>query len=443
MPNRLRPLLFGLILLHPRAAQAALTVQSISGGSSAAAMVAQLIGPGVTASNITFSGDPHAGGTFTGGAGIIGFNSGIVLSSGQVTDVIGPNNTTNTSTSYGRPGDADLNAMAGVTVTADAAILEFDFVPSNAILQFTFVFGSEEYPEFVGQFNDGFVLKVNGANAAKIPGTNTTVSINNVNNFTNASDYVDNAGGAFNTQLDGFTVAMTVAVSVNVGVTNHMKIAIGDALDDAVDSVVFVKAGSFIAPTPSATPSITPTFSVTPTFSESPTITLTHTNTATPSATPTFSDSPTFSATPTVTCTSTESPTFSITPTFSASPTFSITPTPSMTATITPTFTETPEPLLLTLLPPNPNPSNGSDGTFIPYRLSTDADLRIDVWTVAGERTRHLHPGWRTRGVHEEFWDQRNESGTKVASGIFIYKVTAVSALGEEKSDYKKCAVTR
>lgn len=442
MPRRLGPWAFFLFILSPRLGQAALSVQDLASGSSPAAMVAQVLGPGVSVSNITFNGDPQSAGTFTGGSGILGFSDGIVLSSGRAVDVTGPNNVSDTSTPFNTPGDSDLNALAGAP-TFDASVLEFDFVPTNPTLTFNFVFGSDEYPEYISAFNDGFGLLVNGVNAARLPGGGPPVNIFNVNSSANASYYVDNSGAAFNTQLDGFTVPIQATVSVNAGVVNHMKIAIADAKDAAVDSAVFIQAGSFIAPSPSPSPTITPTFSISPTFSVSPTFSATSTITLSETFTDTPSATPTFSATPTVTPTSTRTPTATVTPTFSASPTESPSPTVSMTPSVTPTDTETPPPLLLTLLPANPDPSDGADGTFIPYRLSTDADVSIDVWTVAGEHARHLHPGWRLRGVREDFWDQRNEAGTRVASGVFIYRVRAVSAAGEEKQDFRKCAVTR
>lgn len=189
--------------------------------------------------------------------------------------------------------------------------------------------------------------------------------------------------------------------------------------------------------TPTITPTVTPTFSVTQTFSVSPS----------------FSVSPTFSVTPTITLTRTLTPTltltntFSITQTFSVSPTFSVTPTISfsptfsMTSTITPTLTPTPRPLQLKLLPANPDPA--ATEAWLPYFLSTDADVDIQVWTVAGEKVRGWTAGWRLAGYREERWDLMNEAANKVGSGIFIYRIRARSPAGEEKFDFAKCAVSR
>jgi hypothetical protein len=123
------------------------------------------------------------------------------------------------------------------------------------------------------------------------------------------------------------------------------------------------------------------------------------------------------------------------------SPTITLTFTASDTPTITLTPTPTPPPLHLKLLPPNPNPAK--DDMWIPYHLSVDADVSIQIWTVAGELTRSLHPGWRRTGYNEDVWDLKNEAGNKVGSGIFVYRVQAHSARDELLQDFKKCAVAR
>ena len=184
------------------------------------------------------------------------------------------------------------------------------------------------------------------------------------------------------------------------------------------DGLVYILAsGSSLVPIVSGTPTSSPTIS--PTWTASPT----------PSATP--SPSPTGSFTGTCTMTPTISPTF----------THTITVTATFTPTVTPTFTETPRPLQLKLLPPNPNPS--SDGTWIPYFLSVDSQVEVQVWTVAGEPVRRLDIGWKWAGYREDFWDLKNEAGSRVGSGIFIYRVKATSAIGEVKQDFSKCAVLR
>jgi len=236
----------GVVLLP--AVSVALNTQNM-GTLTANDLVNALLGPGVTFSNAVFTGSGIAGGTFTGGASSIGFDSGIALGTGNIVYTNGPNLQTAISVSNNRAGDGDLSNLAGVT-TYDAAVLEFDFVPQASQITFDFVFGSDEYPEFVGQFNDVFAFIVNGTNVALIPGTTTPVSINTVNMANNPVYYVDNTSGARFTEMDGLTTVLTAKAVVTPNATNHIKIAIADARDYAVDSNVFIRAGSFSVMSP-------------------------------------------------------------------------------------------------------------------------------------------------------------------------------------------------
>jgi hypothetical protein len=219
-----------------------------------------LAGNGVAISNVQFTGTvggaTASAGSFTGGTGIIGFESGVILSNGHAADVVG-NSQAFASTALGLAGDADLNALAGATAGDghDATLLSFDFVPTGPMLTFQYVFGSEEYNEFVGtQFNDVFGFFLNGKNVAVIPGTNTPVSVNTVNLQANSQFYRDNDPNDFNgpgpiqTSLNGLTTVLTVQVNVNPGVLNHIKLGIEDTGDAVFDSDVFIAAGSFAAP---------------------------------------------------------------------------------------------------------------------------------------------------------------------------------------------------
>jgi len=222
-------------------------------------LAAQLVGTGVTISNVTYTGSPVAAGTFHTGSKIVGFTDGIILSTGSARSVNGPNCTSGIDTESGYPGDTDLSNLIGQTATFDAAILEFDFMPSDPTIRFQYVFSSDEYEEFVFQFNDVFGFFVNGKNVALIPQTSTPVSINNVNDGStgtvgippvNPQFYINNDFDIFttppiDTEMDGMTVVLTATASVRPGdPTNHIKLAIADAKDDALDSNVFVKAGS-------------------------------------------------------------------------------------------------------------------------------------------------------------------------------------------------------
>ncbi|HMA37256.1 MAG TPA: choice-of-anchor L domain-containing protein, partial [Chloroflexia bacterium] len=230
-----------------------LTTQSLSQGLTPQDLATALLGPGVVASNVQYAGAPIAAGTFQHGAGILGFDTGVVLSSGAIANVVGPNCSTRTSAENARGGDADLSNLIAKQRTEDAAVLEFDFVPTAPTLTFQYVFGSEEYNEFVNQYNDTFGLFVNGHDlqhdCAVIGGA--PVSVDSINLQTNSALYRNNdVNGTpppavpINTELDGLTTVLTCAAAVTPGVPNHMKLAIADALDDALDSDVFLRAGS-------------------------------------------------------------------------------------------------------------------------------------------------------------------------------------------------------
>jgi hypothetical protein len=226
-------------------------------------VVAVLVGSGVTYSNVSYTGATIAIGTFTGGTGIIGFEDGIILSTGDIGKVVGPNTDSGTSTDLGLPGDDDLSTIVAAE-TFDATVLTFDFVPSGNQIVFSYVFSSEEYNEYVNSgVNDVFAFFVNGENCATIG--NAFVSIDTINNDVNSGSFIDNEDGHLNTEMDGLTVVLTCQATVTPGVTNTMKLAIADTGDYILDSNVFIQAKSFVVPTP--TPTETP---VTPSPSPSP-----------------------------------------------------------------------------------------------------------------------------------------------------------------------------
>lgn len=198
-------------------------------------VVDTLLGSGASApivSNISFTGSAIAAGTFSGGDSI-GFGDGVILSSGSIAAVPGPNVADGTSFNNGLPGDADLNGLIPGFQTLDAAFLEFDFeCQDQDAASFRYVFASEEYNEFANTaFNDVFGFFVNGANVALLPDGVTPVSINNVNggnpvNGTgpqNPAFYINNdlsdGGGLINTEMDGLTVVLTAVASLNPGST--------------------------------------------------------------------------------------------------------------------------------------------------------------------------------------------------------------------------------
>jgi hypothetical protein len=231
-----------------------LVTEDLTGPLTPTDLANELSGAGVTVSNVTFTGEEIAGGKFGGGTGIVGFESGIILSSGDVANVIGPNVEDGKTTSHGGPGDTDLTALSGVP-TLDAAVLEFDFTPDKSQVAFNFVFASDEYNEYVhSAYNDVFGFFVNGTNCATVGGD--PVSINTINNGnphnTDPREHPDlyrnndlqDGGGSIDTEMDGLTVVLTCHANVTQNATNHMKLAIADGSDTILDSDVFLQTGS-------------------------------------------------------------------------------------------------------------------------------------------------------------------------------------------------------
>ena len=139
-----------------------------------------LCGTGVSVTNVTFNGSAtgKSGGVYWNNFGSfttgstptnLGFNSGLILASGGVAGAVGPNNSTMYTMAVvpSTPDMSDpdlLTLVPSGTTLHDAAILEFDFIPLSDTIKFRYVFGSEEYPEFVGEFDDVFGFFISGLN---------------------------------------------------------------------------------------------------------------------------------------------------------------------------------------------------------------------------------------------------------------------------------------
>lgn len=241
---------FGLLVMSQSIAASGLTTNDLNGGLMPQNLAQSLVGNGVAISNVKYTGANGAAGNFTGGAGIIGFNDGIILSSGAISNVIGPNDDTGVTRSWGLPGDTDLTNLSGQP-TYDAAVLEFDFVPNNDKLYMKYVFSSDEYNEYVNQYNDVFAFFVNGVNYATVNGS--AVSVDTINKNVNSNLYIDNdfqnGSAPLNTQMDGLTKVLTLKAPIKPGQVNHMRLAIADARDSLLDANVFLQTGSLMANT--------------------------------------------------------------------------------------------------------------------------------------------------------------------------------------------------
>ncbi len=225
----------------------------IDSSATAMDMADTMFGEGVSIVSATYTGAANASGIFTNGdtvaPGVTPSDSGVILSTGTAADITNSsgdvNVTENTTTIHGTAGDADLDAISGMT-TFDAAVFEADFVPEGSTLSMQIVFSSEEYLDFVDSgFNDAVGIWVNGVQAELSVGSGD-ISIDEINNVDNSNLYIDNAAtdDTYNTEMDGFTVTLTLKAPVTPGVTNSIKIGIADGGDAEYDSNLLIAADS-------------------------------------------------------------------------------------------------------------------------------------------------------------------------------------------------------
>ena len=239
-----------LIVISALPASAATTVQPISGGITPIQVAEAIAGSGITVSNVSFVGSGDQAGLFVEPvAETYGFIGGAVLSSGNVAALPGPNDSSATQTNYGTAGDADLSVLSG-GATFDAVALSFDFIPNAATVYISYVFGSEEYNEYVNAgFNDVFAFYVNGVNCATV-GAGTPVTVDSINGGVNSALFRDNTvGGLIDTEMDGLTVTLTCTAPVMPNVPNTMKLVLADGGDPILDSWVLLR-GNGITTTP-------------------------------------------------------------------------------------------------------------------------------------------------------------------------------------------------
>jgi len=243
-----------------------------------------LVGSGLGVSNVTFNGLSGDSlntqiGLYSGTSSFVDYNEGVVMASASTKVFEGVFGFLNQNIT----GDPDLFALANsappYTTVNNCAILEFDFVPDFPFLTVGFLFASYEYPGYTCSiFNDplGFFISgpgidgpfSNGAvNIALIPGTEVRVAVNSVNsgaptgtgnaeyclavnpNYVNDSIYFTSNNPMLpgDIQFPGMTVNMYANYILTPGETYHIKLAVADAHDSALDSGVLLEGASFSA----------------------------------------------------------------------------------------------------------------------------------------------------------------------------------------------------
>ena len=226
---------------------------TLNAGATPQQLVQTIVGAGYNISNIKINCPNGAIGQFTNVSSNIGLTNGILLTTGGINIAQGPNNSPSAGINNGAPGDFDLSNLSGAA-TFDGCSLEFDLIPTCDSLKIKYVFGSEEYPEYVNkQFNDVFAFYISGPgftglqNIALVPGTTLPVSINNINSGKNSQFYVDNTNGA-TIQYDGFTTPLLALAKVTPCQLYHLKLVIADVVDGIFDSGVFIQGSTIECP---------------------------------------------------------------------------------------------------------------------------------------------------------------------------------------------------
>lgn len=207
-----------------------------------------------------FSDGSKSYGYFNDGGSTFPLSSGIVMSTGKVSNVPGPNASLSDDNAPAWEGDSDLENALGISNTTNATILEFDFTPNANTIRFRYLFASEEYQE--GDPNTciysdafAFLIKPIGGqytNIALVPGTSTPVLVTTVHsgipggcppiNETYFEGW-NSSNAAIN--FNGQTKVLTAQSEVIPNTTYHIKLVIADEQNHRYDSAVFLEAESF------------------------------------------------------------------------------------------------------------------------------------------------------------------------------------------------------
>jgi hypothetical protein len=225
-------------------------------------------------SNVTLRliGDGRAFGTFTDDP--FGLTSGVVLSSGRVIDIPGENTLDGgfspTTVLSDVSTDFSPEGPAGDSISLE---IEFDVDSSRDTLYFQYAFASEEFIEWIGLFNDGFSLQLNGINYATLS-NGREVSVNGVA-ATAVGPYVPefirnsttNGSAKDQLKLDGYTTPFTFAAPLEKNARNQLVINVQDQRDGILDSAVFIKASTLgpVRPPEISTTPFAGSFTVDPT----------------------------------------------------------------------------------------------------------------------------------------------------------------------------------
>ncbi len=211
-------------------------------------------GTGLTVTSVTLSGHTDGGavssGTYTNGSGTYGIGSGIILSSGNVTDYgDGANGSSGNTTNFGgvnaSPVSAGQEALldpitGGGLDHYDVTQLDltFDVAGDVSNIFFNVVFGSDEYAEFVGSsFIDAFGIYLNGTNIATFAGDPVNIDHPNMAFIggTELDGILDPTSGS------GDPIMLFQGLVTPGSTGNTLTFIIEDSGDSQLDSTVYIE----------------------------------------------------------------------------------------------------------------------------------------------------------------------------------------------------------
>ena len=197
-------------------------------------------------------------GYFNSNGGRFSYREGIMISTGSATDAVGPNIDIKTSGTPAWPGDADLGRITSIGSLFNASYISFDFVPQTNRISFNFLFASEEYSDgFQCVYSDVFAFILTDSNGdatnlAIVPDSEDRVSATTIRpgvpnecSARNSNFFGGINGDTSAISMTGQTQSLVAESEVNPGETYNIKLVIADNLDSALDSAVFLEAGSF------------------------------------------------------------------------------------------------------------------------------------------------------------------------------------------------------
>lgn len=247
------------LLLSALVAQVPTVELQVTPTNNMTPLVNQLISGCKEILSVTASGNMMARGSFTNGTNAMGFDQGIILSTGKVADAATPNFNGSTAFNFYGGGDAVLTSALGYSSSTDASSITIQLIAQGDEMSLNYVFASEGYefdytnqgkPEGCGIFvsgpipNDPTAAQYTNFNIATIPNSLTPICIDSVNSGINSSFFNLNTFGSYSMQYDGFTNPMTAVVKTEPCATYTVKIVVAD-FNGNFDSAIFLEGGSF------------------------------------------------------------------------------------------------------------------------------------------------------------------------------------------------------